>query len=260
MKEGYSVRQLSQMSGHGVRKLESIIHVHLSHLPPQKDTLIAQHIVVDGTLVEGRRGCLLAVMNAFGHTILDGEQNVREIYGDLVTYLSSLRKKGLDPLSATVDGNPALFNALECVWPDIIIQRCVVHVQRQGLSWCRRRPKTPSARHLRDLFLVLTEITTKEQMSVFLQRCATWDEKYGRCVSSYAQRGWVASDLRRARSMLFHALPHLFYYLDDPNIPSSTNGLEGYFSRLKDHYRRHRGLARHRRLSYFKWYFYLSKH
>lgn len=259
MKEGYSVRQLSQMSGHGVRKLESIIHFCLSHPPRQKDTLVAQHIVLDGTLMEGRRGCLLAVMDASDNTILDGEQNVREVYGDLVTYLASLHEKGLNPFSATVDGNPALFNALSYLWPCIVIQRCVVHVQRQGLSWCRRRPKTPAARRLRDLFLALTEITTKEQASVFLQKCVTWDEKYGKRVSSPTQRGWVASDLRRARSMLFQALPNLFHYLNDQNIPSSTNGLEGYFSRLKDHYRGHRGLARHRRSSYFKWYFYLRK-
>ena len=70
-------------------------------------------------------------------------------------------------------------------------------------------------------------------------------------------RGWVFSDLLRARSMLLKALPDLFHFITNKHIPSSTNTLESYFSRLKEHYRHHRGLAIHHRDAYFKWYFYL---
>jgi hypothetical protein len=48
----------------------------------------------------------------------------------------------------------------------------------------------------------------------------------------------------------------MFHYLDDPHIPTTTNGLEGYFSRPKSHYRQHRGLRPHRRPNYFAWYFH----
>ena len=66
----------------------------------------------------------------------------------------------------------------------------------------------------------------------------------------------VFSDIKRARSMLRHALPDMFHYLDDQHIPTTTNGLEGYFSRLKSHYRQRRGLSPQRRPNYFAWYFH----
>ncbi len=58
--------------------------------------------------------------------------------------------------------------------------------------------------------------------------------------------------------MLIKALPDMFYYLDDPAISSSTNGLEGYFSRLKGHYRQHRGLSRQKLNNYFSWYLFFK--
>ena len=58
--------------------------------------------------------------------------------------------------------------------------------------------------------------------------------------------------------MLLRALPDMFHYLDDPQIPTTTNGLEGYFSRLKSHYRQHRGLSPHKRPNYFAWYFHFA--
>ena len=70
------------------------------------------------------------------------------------------------------------------------------------------------------------------------------------------ETGRFFSDIKRARSMLLHALPDLFHCLDDPHISTTTNGLEGYFSRLKSHYRQHRGLRPHRRPNYFAWYFH----
>jgi len=57
--------------------------------------------------------------------------------------------------------------------------------------------------------------------------------------------------------MLLSALPDMFRYLDDPRIAKSTNALEGYFARLKEKYRQHRGLARHHRTAYLRWYFHL---
>ncbi len=50
----------------------------------------------------------------------------------------------------------------------------------------------------------------------------------------------------------------MFHYLDDPHISTTTNGLEGYFSRLKSHYRRHRGLSPRKRPNYFAWFFHFA--
>jgi hypothetical protein len=95
------------------------------------------------------------------------------------------------------------------------------------------------------------------QRERFIHAFDRWNERYGLQLVHTTNRGWVTNDLQRARSMLVNALPFMFSYLDDPNIPRSTNAIEGYFARLKQRYRQHRGLSKHNRTNYFQWYFYL---
>ncbi|MCI0837117.1 MAG: hypothetical protein J4N80_07915, partial [Chloroflexi bacterium] len=110
-------------------------------------------------------------------------------------------------------------------------------------SWCRNSPKTAYARQLREIFLRVTGITTPVDKKAFLDLVATWEVRYGAEIAARKETGRVFSDIKRARSMLLRALPDMFHYLDDPHISTTTNGLEGYFSRLKSHYRQHRGLS-----------------
>jgi hypothetical protein len=100
-------------------------------------------------------------------------------------------------------------------------------------------------------------IRTRTERKRFLAQLALWEHRYGHAIAFTPESGWVFSDLKRARSMLMAALPDMFHYLDDPKIPTSTNGLEGYFGRLKQKYRQHRGLAQRHREPYFRWYFHL---
>jgi transposase-like protein len=146
---------------------------------------------------------------------------------------------------------------LRKLWPKIILQRCLVHIQRQGLSWCRRQPKRTDAKQLRDLFLQVMAVRTVADRNRFLAQLVRWEERYGQRIDSTPEYGWIFSDLKRARSMLVKALPDMFHYLKDSKIPTSTNGLEGYFGRLKQKYRQHRGLAPQHREAYFRWFFHL---
>ncbi len=174
----------------------------------------------------------------------------------LGVFLKRLIERGLHPRSFTVDGNPHLTNVLRSLWPGVAVQRCLVHIQRQGLVWCRNVPKTTYARKLRNIFLKVTGISTKRDRDAFLSLVGEWEDKYGSQIRYKPETGYVFSDIKRARSMLLRALPDMFHYLDDPLIPISTNCLEGYFSRLKGRYRQHRGLSRRKRNNYFQWYFY----
>lgn len=175
----------------------------------------------------------------------------------LRSFFTPLIARGLNPLSFTVDGSPQAIKVMKELWPGIIIQRCLVHIQRQGLVWCRNYPKTANARRLRDIFLRVTRIRTKCQWDQFLEMLTEWEQKYGMDIATRPEKGWVFSDLKRARSMLIKALPYMSFYLGDTGIPFTTNCLEGYFSRLKRHYRQHRGLRRNKLANYFEWYFCL---
>jgi transposase-like protein len=211
---------------------------------------------MDGTYIDGRKG-IFAVMEAKGRTIIYGASEMTEGPNSLKPFCTQLKGQGLSPLSATVDGNPHVMRILRHLWPEILIQRCLVHIQRQGLMWCRLQPKRTDAKHLRALFLKVLSIHTTAHRDQFLSELHRWETRHGTQIAQCPEKGWVFSDLKRARSMLVSALPDMFRYIDDPSIPHGTNALEGYFARLKQRYRQHRGLARHHRDAYFRWFLLL---
>ena len=259
--EGYTLRQLARQSVHSVSTIRRIIEYWLQQPPPGPHPSLGQSVyaIVDGTFINRRKG-ILAVMNATNHTMLHGAYNVSEQPQDLGALFQCLAQQGLSLEYATIDGNPALSQALRRQWPTVVLQRCLVHIQRQGLSWCRRTPKRTDAKHLRRIFLDVTTIHSLLDRKHFLKRVDAWEQTYGTHIAVTPEHGYVFSDLKRARSMLLAALPNMFHYLNNPIIATSTNALEGYFSRLKQRYRQHRGLAQRHRPAYFQWYLSLCTH
>ncbi len=256
--EGYSVRQLALQSGHRRGRLIRLIEDFLAEAPPPPvlEPRSAMYLVFDGTFLQ-RRHSTVVLLDGETHRLVRGRYGVREnSEPELRAFFEPLMEEGLRPRSFTVDGNPQVIRVLRMLWPDAILQRCLVHIQRQGLSWCRINPKTPYARQLRQIFLRVNRIATPSERYSFLELVAEWENRYGAEIGARKETGRVFSDIKRARSMLLRALPDMFHYLDDPYIATTTNGLEGYFSRLKSRYRQHRGLSPHRRPNYFAWYFH----
>lgn len=255
--EGYSIRQLSRQSGHHPSKLYRIVRAWLDWEPPQARASLERHryTLFDGSYFRFPEA-IVVLMDAEQHTLIQGAYGVNErSEPQLRAFFQLLKDRDLMPISCTVDGNRQIARVLKQIWPEIVLQRCLVHVQRQGLSWCRQRPRRPDARELRGLFLQLMEISTAVQRDQFMADLADWEQEFGSNIAARPERGRVFSDVKRARSMLLRALPDLFHYLEDPNIPRTTNGLEGYFSRMKKLYRNHGGLTRTK--NYCLWYFKL---
>jgi hypothetical protein len=257
MVEGYSIRELSRQSRYSRSTIKRILRYWLDHPPKQRcDFSQVRHIICDGTFLHRTTG-IYAMMDAETNTIIVGAYNVREGVKELPGFYATMATQGLSPASATVDGNPQQSKYIQATWPAITLQRCLVHVHRQGLGWCRRTPKRTDAKHLRLLFLLLPKIHTQADRDRFVARFNTWERRFGKRIMASSNRGWVFGDLLRARSMLRNALPSLFHYIDNNHIPRTTNALEGYFSRMKEKYRRHRGLSVKNQAAYFQWYFYL---
>ena len=251
---------MSQQSGHSSAKLYRIIDHWLARKPEDSHSSLEKHhyTIFDGTFLH-RPESIVALMDADQYAIICGEYGVREnSEPQLISFLQPLKQRSLSPVSCTVDGNPHAIRVLKQLWPDIIIQRCLVHIQRQGLSWCRQYPKRTDAKKLRELFLKVIHIHDHHQRNQFLESVDQWEQRYGHKIEEQPGRGWVFSDLKKARSMLLKALPNMFQYLDDPNIPNNTNGLEGYFSRMKRLYRNHNGLQTSKLKDYFNWHFNLT--
>ena len=257
--EGYSVRQLVRQSGHSRPWLYRLNDSFLAEAPPTSrlDPQTVRYLLFDGTFLH-RPHSIVVVMDGQTQRLVRGQFDVRENSElELRSFFEPMRDEGLHPCSFTVDGNRQVIRVLKMLWPDVVIQRCLVHIQRQGLSWCRNSPKTTHARQVREVFLRVTGIITPADKKAFLDLVDAWENRYGAEIAARKETGRVFSDIKRARSMLLRALPDMFHYLDDPHIPTTTNGLEGYFSRLKSHCRQHRGLRPHRRPNYFAWHFHL---
>lgn len=260
VKEGYSVRQLCSQSKHSSSKIYRIINYWLSHTPDIDNGNIcnSKYATFDGTFLH-RPNSMVVLMDAQTNTLLDGKFGIREnSEPQLYSFFQSIKNVGFSPKSFTLDGNPQVIRTIKNIWPEVIVQRCLVHVQRQGLMWCRRFPKRTDAKHLRELFKRVTNIQTYEERDRFLSDLETWEQRYGCHLVLKPESGKVFSDIKRARSMLVKAMSDMFHYLDDSSIPKTTNGLEGYFSRLKQNYRNHRGLKPEKRANYFKWFFFLK--
>ncbi len=239
------MRQLSIQSRHSISSIRRMIQYWLLRPPcDTRDLSPHRYLIFDGTILEHRRG-IFSSMDAEKFSVLHGARDISEGPSDLQRFCVALAQRGLVAKSATVDGNQHLIKTLHTFWPFIIIQRCLVHIQRQGLMWCRRNPNRCQA--LAKTIPPSDVYLHSRPPRSFLTRVQEWEQKYGRRIASSPETGWVFSDLKRARSMLLSALPDMFHYPNDPNVPKSTAALEGYYAHLKQKYRQHRGLVKRHR-------------
>ena len=257
--EGYSVRQLIDIGRHGVWKLNQIKKYWLERTPDQSDYdySLVKYLQFDGTYFK-HENCLMVLMDNLTGKVIAHKYHIRENYASAYKMFKEMMERGLKPAAITIDGNPSVIRALKTVWPDINVQRCRTHIQRQGLSWLRRYPKIEASKDLRDILLTLTAVKDERGRKLFIKDFGCWEKQYGCFVLSLPPKDKIYGDLQRTRSLILHALPNMFHYLDDQCISATTNKLEGYFSRLKEIYRRHRGLSKKHRQIFFAWYINLK--
>ena len=188
----------------------------------------------------------------------------KEGYSEIKEDLENLRVLGIEIESITCDGHKGLLRAIRKVYPHIILQRCIVHVQREALIWLRQKPKTLASIELRPIVMKLALIETQNDQVAWEQELETWYEKHKAFVNEqilHPQTGkkWYRHKmLHQAVSMIKRARPNLFQYLQNPAVPKSTNALESFFGHLKDTLSIHRGLSLQHRRAFIQWYLHLK--
>jgi transposase-like protein len=208
--------------------------------------------------------CLLCYQDHdLGYTQLirftDGEH-----YLEIKEDLDNLIKLGLQIESVTTDGHKSILKAIKKALPEVVVQRCLVHIQRMCLLWLTRYPKHIAGIELRLLVLQLMKIKTSNDRLFWCNELQGWYERH----KAYLQEKTIHKDsgrywythklLRRSYFTIKRALPNMFHYLTNQDIPHTTNGIEGFFSHLKNHLDLHRGLTVEHRINFIKWYVYLS--
>lgn len=258
VKEGYSIRQLCAISGYSKTKLERIKNYWLNKLPKERTEFNQyKYLIYDGTYFH-KDGCLISLMDAKGQDMISNIYTNKEGLNATYPWFSKLKSQGLKPLYVAMDGEISVIKAIRLVWPKTKIQRCLWHIQREGMRWLRTCPKTQAGKDLRFLLSTLCAIKTIKERNIFIKNYKAWLTKYKSFVKSLPTTNIAFKDLKRTIVLITNALPNMFYYLKEPVIPSTTNLLEGYYSRLKADYNKHRGLTKKHKINYLKWYCYLK--
>ena len=181
-----------------------------------------------------------------------------ESYYTVRPMLGRLHDLGLRPKALIMDGHRMVIRAIREIWPTVIIQRCLYHIQREGSRWLRTYPKTEAGKELQGLLRYLPKVKNSKRKAQFLHDFSSWLERHESFVRALPRSTVAYKDLKRTMALITNALPDMFHYLDDPNIHSTTNCLESFFSRLKADFRRHRGLSEAHKQSYLQWYCYFK--
>ena len=216
-----------------------------------------RYLVCDATYFH-KDGCMLNLMDANNQKIIAHRYIKKESFNEAYPWFMGLKQQGLNPLFITTDGYQPILRAMRLVWPQVRLQRCLYHIQHEGMRWLRSYPKTEAGKDLRIILSGLSKIKTSQERDYFIKSYREWLNIYQRLVLSLPRTTVAYKDLQRTIVLINNALPDMFYYLEDTNIHSTTNALEGFHSRIKSDYHRHRGLSKEHRISYLNWYCYFK--
>lgn len=159
------------------------------------------------------------------------------------------------PKAVVCDGQRGMLKAIRERFPGVIIQRCQFHVIKYCLTKLTKNPESVAAQELRKLVLQISKIKTKEQVKIWFTNYKAWYQTHHKFLKerTYQENSFTPTGRRKwhythgrlhaAHSHLKNALPNLFHYLNHPEIPNTTNFVEGAInSPMQEQLRRHRGL------------------
>lgn len=257
-------RYLVRDSGMGQSSLQSLFKSYLASVPVVAiRTKAAAHILIDASYFAGGLCLILYYDNDIRYVQLY-RQTSGEKYKEIKEDLENLKALGVQVASVTCDGHKAILKAVRKVYPNALIQRCLVHLKRQARLYLSSRPKLPQAKELLSITNQLTRIKTQQERTLWLYAFYRWHEENKDFVNQRTRhpdtgRFWYThKNLHAACTLLITALPDMFHYLDDAAIPNTTNRLENYFAHLKDKLTLHRGLRFEAKKNFIKWYLHFK--
>jgi hypothetical protein len=228
-------------------------------VPPEASAVAG--LILDATSVRKHQRVVLVVQGV-NRCCVCWSFAERESFDSWYSLLDPLQAVGWSPRFVVCDGQKGLLKAVRVLWPQTLIQRCLLHVVRQARLWLTQHPKTPAGQALLKLVQRLPAVRTRRQRRRWQRAYRCWLRRYDGFLKQRTRhpteprRWWYTHrKLRAVRSLLSNSLPDLFHYVRYPEIPRTTNHVEGGInSRLKDLYRRHRGLSLERKTTLTAWY------
>jgi hypothetical protein len=256
--------RISIDSGYSRSKLQRLFRHYLKCPPvftiPQKESV---HIIIDGTYFSSDI-CLVVYRNSEIKRTQLYRLSDNERYEEIKEDLENLKALNIRVESVTCDGHRAILKAIRKVYKkEVLIQRCLVHIQRMARIWLTKSPQSAAGIELLKLTQVIHAIRTSDQKLYWLRALYDWDVKHKsfiqeRSINPINGRTWYTHKMvRRVRHLLISAFPDMFHFIENPKISKSTNALESFFGHLKDNLSIHRGLTAKNRRNFIRWYLYL---
>ena len=167
-----------------------------------------------------RRACYLAL----GVTV-DGERDVLGLWFQetegakfWMQVLTELRQRGVsDILICCVDGLKGFPEAIEAIFPQTVVQTCIVHLIRHSLRYVPRREREQVARDLKPIYTALDADAAQLELERF-------DEKWGKRFPVITQ-AWL--------NAWEHVTPFLAFPPEVRRVIYTTNAIEALNRQLR---------------------------
>lgn len=257
-------RTLSDEMAMSERSISRLFKEYLSQAPCiEIKTKKEVHLIIDGTYLPNGLCLILYYDHDIRYVQLyrtSNREKLREIRQDL----RALKSLGVQLYSVTCDGHKSILKAIEKEYPSAIVQRCLVHVKRQCGLYLSKKPKLQASQELLKIVNRLTSVKTPEQCSFWLLSLHNWYQHHQQTlmeesVNDISGEYWKTHErLYRAYTHLHEAIPNLFWYINDPAIPSTSNRLESFFKHLKGKLLLHAGLRLEAKRNFIKWYLHFK--
>lgn len=132
-----------------------------------------------------------------------------------------------DITAFVVDGGQSILAAVHEVYPQAVIQRCLVHIQRQVFNYVSRNPKTAAGKDL----VKIINYSVLSNPDIFPEAFEMWKTEYfefliEKSVSREGKRFFTHTSLRKAIRHIENALPNMYRFVLDSGIEKTTNKLE----------------------------------
>jgi hypothetical protein len=191
-------------------------------------------IISDGYFVHWN-ACVLIV-------ILPNNQPVTWLFTqreNFNTWLACFNQIEDVPLALVMDGKAGSIKAAKLRWPKIIIQRCQFHVIYYVSLLLTKHPETQAARNFKHLVGQITMVKTIGDWKKWVMEFRNWYLLYGNFLKqrtfqhdSFTPTGrkkwhYTHAHLHASFSHVKNAFPYLFQYLKYPQIPNTSNSIEG---------------------------------
>jgi putative transposase len=132
--------------------------------------------------------------------------------------MSELRHRGVeDVIFVCCDGLKGLPDAIEAVWPQAIVQTCVVHLIRASLRYCNYKERKLVTAELKNIYRAVKEVEAADALDRFETR---FGDRYGGIIKLWRDN-WE------------HVIPFLAFAPEIRDVLYTTNTIESINYQLR---------------------------